>query len=166
MESQRLEVKQEVAEKGSTILVAVDFSPCSLLALRKAKSILGKKPARIVVLHVIDKDFIERCVRHGLGPEEEINKKLFLAAKEKLDHVLRQEGMDVEHVEKLVCPGTPYLEINKKALQMDADMVVMGCSGNSGDMENIFFGSTTERVLRFIKRPVLCVPDSEDNKLE
>jgi nucleotide-binding universal stress UspA family protein len=49
---------------------------------------------------------------------------------------------------------------------MDADMVVMGCSGNSGDMENIFFGSTTERVLRFIKRPVLCVPDSEDNKLD
>lgn len=152
--------------EGSTILVAVDFSLCSLLALRKAKSILGQKPARILVLHVIDEDFIERCVRHGMGPEEEIRKKLFLRAKEKLDHVLGQEGMDVEHVEKLVCPGTPYLEINKKALQIDADMVVMGCSGNSGDMENIFFGSTTERVLRFIKRPVLCVPDSEDNKLD
>ena len=166
MESKRLEGKQEMAEKGSTILVALDFSPCSLLALRKAKSILGAKPTRILVLHVIDKDFIERCVRHSMGSEEEISKKLSLRAKEKLDHVLRQEGMDVEHVERLVCPGTPYLEINKKAFQFEADMVVMGCSGNSGDMENIFFGSTTERVLRFIKRPVLCVPDSEENKLE
>jgi nucleotide-binding universal stress UspA family protein len=166
MESQRLEVKQEMAEKGSTILVAVDFSPCSLLALRKAKSILGKKPARIVVLHVIDKDFIERCVRHDLGPEKDISKKLFLGAKEKLDDFLRHEGLDVDHVEKVLSPGTPYLEINKKALQFDADMVVMGCSGNSGDMENIFFGSTTERVLRFIKRPVLCVPDNGSNKLE
>jgi nucleotide-binding universal stress UspA family protein len=166
MESQRLEGKQEMAEKSSKILVAVDFSPCSLLALRKAKSIFGQKRARILVLHVIDKDFIERCVRHGLGSEEEVSKKLFLRAKERLDHVLRQEGMDVEHVEKLVCPGTPYLEINKKALQIDADMVVMGCSGNSGDMDSIFFGSTTERVLRFIKRPVLCVPDSDDNKRE
>ena len=155
-----------MAEKGSTILVAVDFSPCSLLALRKAKSIREKKPPRIVVLHVIDKDFIERCVRHGLGAEEEISKKLYLRAKERLDHTLREEGMDVEHVEKVVCPGTPYLEINKKALQIEADMVVMGCSGNSGDMENIFFGSTTERVLRFIKRPVLCVPDNGDNKLD
>jgi nucleotide-binding universal stress UspA family protein len=153
-----------MAEKGSTILVAVDFSPCSLLALRKAKSIREKKPPRIVVLHVIDKDFIERCVRHGLGAEEEISKKLYLRAKERLDHTLREEGMDVEHVEKVVCPGTPYLEINRKALQIEADMVVMGCSGNSGDMENIFFGSTTERVLRFIKRPVLCVPDNGDNK--
>lgn len=158
--------KAKMAEKASTILVAVDFSPCSLLALRKAKSFLGQKAARILVLHVIDKDFIERCVRHGLGPEEEISKTLFLRAKEKLDHVLRQEGMDVEHVEKLVCPGTPYLEINKKALQIEADMVIMGCSGNSGDMEDIFFGSTTERVLRFIKRPVLCIPDNEDNKLD
>lgn len=166
MESQRLDLKQEMAEKGFTILVAIDFSPCSLLALRKAKSILGQKPARILVLHVIDKDFIERCVRQGLGPEEEISKKLFLRAKEKLDQFLRQEAMDVEHVEKLVCPGTPYLEINKKALQSDADMVVMGCSGNSGDMDNIFFGSTTERVLRFIKRPVLCVPDNGDNNLD
>ena len=153
-----------MAEKGSTILVAVDFSPCSLLALRKAKSIREKKPPRIVVLHVIDKDFIERCVRHGLGAEEEISKKLYLRAKERLDHTLREEGMDVEHVEKVVCPGAPYLEINRKALQIEADMVVMGCSGNSGDMENIFFGSTTERVLRFIKRPVLCVPDNGDNK--
>jgi nucleotide-binding universal stress UspA family protein len=74
--------------------------------------------------------------------------------------------MDVEHVEKLVCPGTPYLEINKKAIQHGVEMVVMGCSGNSGDMDNIFFGSTTERVLRFIKRPVLCVPENENNKWE
>jgi nucleotide-binding universal stress UspA family protein len=166
MENQKLDVKQEMAEKGSTILVAVDFSPCSLLALRKTKSILGQKPARILVLHVIDKDFVERCVRHGLGPEEEISKKLFLRAKEKLDHVLRQEGMESEGVEEIICEGTPYLEINKKAIQRGADTVVMGCSGNSGDMDSIFFGSTTEKVLRFIKRPVLCVPENENNKWE
>jgi nucleotide-binding universal stress UspA family protein len=28
----------------------------------------------------------------------------------------------------------------------------------------IFFGSTAERVLRFVKRPVLCVPPEEDHK--
>jgi len=166
MESQRLDVKQGMAEKGSTILVAVDFSPCSLLALRKAKSLLGQKPARILVLHVVDKDFVERCVRNHLVPEENIRKKLFLRAKEKLHNVLRQEGMDGEGVQGLVCEGTPYLEINNKAIQSGADMVVMGCRGNSGDMNTIFFGSTTERVLRFIKRPVLCVPENEGNKLD
>ena len=51
--------------------------------------------------------------------------------------------------------GHPYLEISRKAVQVDAQMIVMGCSGNAGDMEFIFFRSTTERVLKFIKRPVL-----------
>lgn len=166
MVSQRLDAKQQMAEKGATILVAVDFSPCSLLALRKAKSILGQKPTRILVLHVIDRDFVDRCVRHHLGPEKDLRKKLFVRANDKLVHILRNEGMDGEGVEGLVCEGTPYLEINKKAIQRGADMVVMGCSGNSGDMESIFFGSTTERVLRFIKRPVLCIPENEDNKWE
>jgi len=41
---------------------------------------------------------------------------------------------------------------------------VLGTQGTSGDMERIFFGSTTERVLRFIKRPVLCVPMEEERK--
>ena len=74
--------------------------------------------------------------------------------------------MDGEGVEGVVCEGTAYLEINKKALQVDANMVIIGCSGNYEDMEKIFFGSTTERVLRFIKRPVLCVPENEEHKLD
>jgi nucleotide-binding universal stress UspA family protein len=33
-------------------------------------------------------------------------------------------------------------------------------------MKAIFFGSTTERVLRFIKRPVLCIPPACTYKLK
>ena len=164
MKNRRLDEKQ-TAVKGSTILVAVDFSPCSLLALRRAKSIVGQKPARILVLHVVDQGFVERCVRNHLGFEKDIGEKLFLQAKETLHDILRQEGMDGEGVESLVCGGTPYLEINRKAVQNGVEMVIMGCSGNSGDMDTIFFGTTTEKVLRFIKRPVLCVPEEESNKL-
>ena len=50
------------------------------------------------------------------------------------------------------------MEINRKAVENDVEMIIMGSKGNSDDMKSIFFGSTTERVLRFIKRPVLCVP--------
>jgi nucleotide-binding universal stress UspA family protein len=37
-------------------------------------------------------------------------------------------------------------------------------TGNSENMENIFFGSSTERVLRLIKHPVLCVSENEEHK--
>jgi len=51
------------------------------------------------------------------------------------------------------------------AEKYDVDMVVMGSCGMVGDTEAIFFGGTTEKVFRFIARPVLCVPpDSRDLK--
>ncbi len=51
-----------------------------------------------------------------------------------------------------------YIEINKKAVEIDAEMIIIGSQDRSGDMKSIFFGSTPERVLRFIAKPVLCVP--------
>jgi len=146
------------------VLVAVDFSPSSARALRMAKSIMGRKPDRIVVIHVIDHNFIERCISNQIGTESHIKKTLFLQAKQRLKDFLREEGMAAEPVEELICEGVPFLEINKKAVEVGADMVIMGNRGNSGDMQTIFFGSTTERVLRFMSRPVLCVPIEEDRK--
>ena len=66
--------------------------------------------------------------------------------------------MDENNILMIVCEGTPCMEIKKKAVENDVEMIIMGSKGNSDDMKAIFFGSTTERVLRFIKRPVLCIP--------
>lgn len=142
--------------KGFAVLVPIDFSPFSVQALRTARTLMGLKPRRLLALHVIDRDFVDRCIRHSLGTEDHIKKTLFLSAKARLKDLLHKEGTD--DAERPVCMGTCFLEINNQAIQCGADMVVMGSRENSGDMNNIFFFSTTERVLRFIKRPVLCVP--------
>jgi nucleotide-binding universal stress UspA family protein len=144
--------------EGPTVLVAVDFSHCSRLALRKAMSCISGQDGKVLALHVIDQGFVKRCVRQRLGTEREIKKKLFKDARARLSDFLRKEGMDEQNMEMIVCEGIPCIEINKKAVETDAEMIVMGSQGNSNDMKTIFFGSTTERVLRFIKRPVLCVP--------
>ncbi len=155
---------KQTGQKEYKVLVAVDFSPYSAQALKMASSIMGRKPDRIMVLHVIDSNFVESCVNYQLGTENDIKETLFFQAKKKLKAFLRSEGMDGEFIEELICEGTPFLEINKKAIETGADMVIMGNRGHSGDMQTIFFGSTTERVLRFISRPVLCVPMGEDRK--
>ena len=149
-------------KKDYTVLVAVDFSQCSAQALRRAKSIMGRKPDRILVLHVIDHNFVEKCINTQMGTENQIKKKLFLQAKSMLKAFLHAERMAGEPIKELICEGVPFLEINKKAVETGADMVIMGNRGTSGDMQTIFFGSTTERVLRFMQRPVLCVPIEED----
>ena len=155
---------EKTDKKEYTVLVAVDFSQCSAQALRRAKSIMGRKPDRMLILHVIDQNFVERCINEQLGTEGDIKKTLFLQAKKRLKEFLRAEGMEGEPIEELIFEGIPFLEINKKAVETGADMIIIGNRGTSGDMQTIFFGSTAERVLRFMKRPVLCVSLEEDRK--
>ncbi|MBW1781848.1 MAG: universal stress protein [Deltaproteobacteria bacterium] len=147
------------------LLVAVDFSYCSRLALRKAKELKALRDSRMAVLHVIDHAFVEQCNRYRVGNEKEIKKKLFMGAKSKLRDLIHREGLEDGTVTLMVCEGTPCIEINKKATKIDADMVIIGSRGKSGDMKSIFFGSTAERVLRFITKPVLCVPPQADYQL-
>ena len=156
--------EESITQKKYKVLVAVDFSPCSANALKNSKLIMVRKPDRIIVLYVIDHDFIERCVASRLGTESQIKKTLFMEAKEKLKQFLQTHNMANASIETEVCEGTPFLEINKKAIEKDVDIVIMGTRGTSGDIKRTFFGSTTERVLRFIKRPVLCVPIEEDRR--
>jgi nucleotide-binding universal stress UspA family protein len=159
-----MENSNQKSDKIANILVAIDFSHCSQVALRKAKSLASRDRRKIVALHVIDEGFVKRCIRQKLGTEKEIKRKLHMDAKAKIGSLLRSEGMN-EAVGVIVCEGMPCIEINKKAVETNAEMIVMGSKGNSNDMRGIFFGSTTERVLRFIKRPVLCVPPESDYRL-
>ena len=157
-------MKEDASNRGGgkaaapRILVAVDFSPCSRLALRKAKSWSVHGGRGILVLHVIDQGFVRHCIQQRLGTEEEIKKKLFTYSRKKLLDFMHAEGVDESRAEMIVCEGIPCMEINRKAVEKDVEMIIMGSKGNSEDMKAIFFGSTTERVLRFIKRPVLCIP--------
>ena len=153
-------------DQGASIfLVAVDFSHCSRLALRKAKNLQKQGGGRIVAIHVIDRNFVEQCIRDRLGKKGEIKKKLFIGAKSKLQEFVRKEGLEDREVEKVVCEGIPCIEINKKAVEIDAEMIIIGSQGKSEDMKSIFFGSTAERVLRFIAKPVLCIPPEAEYRM-
>ncbi|MBW1980067.1 MAG: universal stress protein [Deltaproteobacteria bacterium] len=150
--------EKQAGRKGSSVLIGVDFSDSCRLALRRAMRLLPQQPERIVALHVIDSDFIEQCIRHRLGAENQIKRELFLNAKRDLQKFLQEEGMLGNGVQAIVTQGVPFVEINKQAIEHQVDMIIVGSCGKTGDMETIFFGSTAEKVLRFIARPVLCVP--------
>lgn len=143
------------------ILVAVDFSDCSRLALRKARLLLDERPGRIIALYVIDHDFIAACLRWDIATEDNLKKQLFINAKNRLKTFLQEEVREKTNIEPVICEGIPYLEINRKAEQYNAEMIVMGSCGMACNPNAIFFGGTTEKVLRFIRRPVLCIPPAE-----
>ena len=63
--------------------------------------------------------------------------------------------------------SNPYKNIDISEMNgWRTHMDIMEHAGNFEDIENIFFGSTTKRVLRFIKRPVLCLPENEVYKFD
>ena len=143
--------------KSAEILVPVDFSPCSVNALRVAIG-MADPDGDLTLLHVIDQHFIDDTVAAGLGTSDDIRERLRQQAESNFESML--EGLDLGGVEleKMIVVGSPFIEILKIARDLDLPMIVMGVRGRSIPPEELLFGSTAERVLRGTRVPVLCVP--------
>ena len=139
------------------MLVPVDFSPCSVNALRVAIG-MAAPDGDLTLLHVIDQQFVDDAVTAGLGSSEDIRNRLKEQADTSFNSML--EGVDAGQVdiEKMTVVGLPFAEILKIARDLDLPMIVMGVRGRSTPPEEILFGSTAEKVLRGSRVPVLCVP--------
>ena len=139
------------------MLVPVDFSPCSLNALKVAIGMAAPE-GDLTLLHVIDQEFIDDAVAAGLGSSEEIRNRLKEQAEGSFVNLL--EGIETGNVdiEKMTVVGLPFVEILKIARDLDLPMIIMGVKGRSTPPEELLFGSTAEKVLRGSRVPVLCVP--------
>ncbi|HSD46271.1 MAG TPA: universal stress protein [Pyrinomonadaceae bacterium] len=143
--------------KSPEILVPVDFSACSVNALRVAIGMAAPE-GDITLLHVINQEFIDDAVAASLGTSEDIRNRLKEQAEGNFTSML--EGIDTGqvNVEKMVVIGLPFVEILKIARDLDLPMIIMGVRGRSTPPEELLFGSTAEKVLRGSRVPVLCVP--------
>jgi len=139
------------------ILVPVDFSPCSVNALRVALGMAAPE-GDVTLLHVIDEHFIEDAVAASLGSSEDIRERLRQQAESNFDSMLSSVDVGQLDVEKMIVIGSPFVEILKIARDLDLPMIVMGVRGRSIPPEEMLFGSTAEKVLRGSRIPVLCVP--------
>jgi nucleotide-binding universal stress UspA family protein len=139
------------------ILVPIDFSPCSINALRVAIGMAAPE-GDLTLLHVIDEQFIDDAVAASLGSSDDIRERLRQQAELNFETAL--EGIDTGQVdlEKMIVIGVPFVEILKIARDLDLPMIVMGVQGRSSPAEEILFGSTAEKVIRGSRVPVLSVP--------
>ncbi|MGQ0665844.1 MAG: universal stress protein [Nitrospiraceae bacterium] len=146
-----------------TILVPVDFSPCSNEAFRVACEVARLCGASLLVLHVVDTSALAAFNRLGLlaVPSDAAIQRRRLRHHARL-HVRRllesEDAKDVA-VTRMIVEGAPFVEIAKVARMGKVDLVVMGTyGGRSGSVDKIFFGSTAEKVVRTAGCPVLTVP--------
>ena len=147
----------------TTILVPVDFSPCSDEAFRVACQVARLCGASMRMLHVIDTSALAAFNRLGLlaVPSDATAQRRRLRHHARLNvrRLLDSEEAKDVVLTRMIMEGAPFVEIAKTARTEKVDLVVMGSyGGRSGSVDKIFFGSTAEKVVRTAGCPVLTVP--------
>lgn len=150
----------EMGGLGGRILVGVDFSPAARRALHQARSLVRGQGGRLFLLHVIDGTAIGEIARLANLPEGDLRERLGHDRRTRIEALIADldDGAGDPPTQVLVAWGRPFEEIVRKAEDLSVDLIVLGTSGQSADIEHALFGSTAEKVLRSSSRPVLCVP--------
>lgn len=133
-----------------TIIVAIDFSECSLNALKYAAMISDECNANLTLIHVC-KPFAKNLYYPDTKKQEknETEKKL-KALVDKYDKVIKGS------VSSAIREGKVYKEIVNQAKYSDAYLLVVGTHGISG-FEDFFIGSNAFRIITASPCPVLTI---------
>jgi nucleotide-binding universal stress UspA family protein len=142
------------------IMVPTDFSDCAGAAYKVAQNLARRFEAKLILLHVIQWTILTRVAEHLKAEPENLLPELREEAQRHLDAFLKQYGADDLEVSSMVSVGIPFQEIAVIARDLVVDLIIMGGYGRSGrgPIEEVFFGSTAEKVVRLLPCPVLCVP--------
>lgn len=134
-------------------LVPVDFSDCSLEALRLAGR-LGKSGAEIHVLHVLEDIFPLGFDVGMVFPLPDLQEGRVEVAQSRLDRLLAECSPEGCRVTGEVLAGIPALEILEKVQAGGFGLVVMGVHGKDAE-SGPHMGSVTDKVIRHASCPVL-----------
>jgi nucleotide-binding universal stress UspA family protein len=141
------------------ILLPVDFSECSEMALRQCVRLVRQLSATVEVLHVWEPVMLAAPEAVLLAPETAatLEQDAAKSSREKLDQVLRDlrsEGVTATgNSQQGALPSRVIVEF---ARTRGSDLIVMGTHGRRG-FERALLGSVVERVLRQAPCPVLSV---------
>src|SRR5919199_1249689 len=143
------------------ILVPTDFSKHSANALTYAAAFAEKFGAELYLLYVAQDlaVFFPDAVSAAPPPVPPVE-EITAAARESLQRLVREQGLERLRVHTEACQGTPFAEIIRFAREKEIDLIVMGTHGRSG-LAHVLLGSVTEKVVRKAPCPVLTVRHPE-----
>lgn len=144
-------------KKFENILMPVDFSEPSINALGYAISLAACFGAKLHLVHVVNTkiEAVGFYVPHMSF--EKLDDAMRASAREMLDKFAKKHLGSFVNCEKNILEGEPNTEILKYAGERNIDAIVIGTYG-TGYIDKLFFGSTTERLLKKASCPVMVVP--------
>jgi len=154
-----LVVKQAPRGDYRQLLVAVDFSPTSEMALRAARAIAPE--AGLVLLHTVDLPFEGKL--HFAGVSEGVIQQYLVDARQRalprLHALAAAAGLAPTDYSAIVVHGDAAQLIALLEQEHDCDLIVMGKHGTHAT-EELLLGSVTQRVLDESQADVLVVVDA------
>ena len=145
-----------------SLICPVDFSNGSRAALTHAAVIADHFGAQLTVLTVVD-PFVA-AVAASEPTETTIDTDTEHALRRYCEEALAHLPPGARSIRLRYAIGTPAVEILREAHELNADLIVMSSHGRQG-IRKMFFGSTTERVLRGTHVPVLITPAARTEAL-
>jgi nucleotide-binding universal stress UspA family protein len=142
------------------ILVPIDFSDQSLIALGQSYNLAKLSNAEITLLYVIEEDPLKKLFSSKSKSDKTFEKQV----KEKLEALAAETTPKAGvKVSGFVSRGKIYEEIVKIAEMVNAQFIIMGTDGNTG-IKKKFIGSNTLRVIKDAPCPVITIKGKNHRK--
>lgn len=149
--------------KSSKILIPIDFSETSLLAIQHGAFVAQLTKGDVCLLHVINSNYTRQNLFLPilqLNDPLEFEKKVENKLNELANDVRSEFGVNVECIIKT---GVPAAEVVDTIKEIDASLLVMGTHGYS-PMEELVIGSNALRVITKANCQVMTMSKSSDHK--
>lgn len=140
----------------SKILIPVDFSETSLLAIKHGAFIAQYSKSDLFLLHVVNLPFMSQNLflpLVSIEDQSEIENKVTIKLAEISKEIKSEYGIQVETIIKL---GSPSSEITNVAQEIGATMIVMGTHGYS-PLEELVIGSVALKVITKSPCPTMAM---------
>lgn len=146
-------------ERVSAILVPVDFSVPSRIAMETAANLAAKYGAELYILHVYQDVFSVLSMRTFDLNEEVVHNEIVATVEAQMDELLSSVHLDVPY-HRAVRKGPTAEQIVAFAREHSMDLIVITTNARSS-FEEMFIGSVTHSVVRNAPCPVLtCRPQA------
>ncbi len=153
------------------ILVPVDFSKTSTIALDTAYDIAKKAGSQLILLHVVEEPGNDSFNAEGQINVEDWEDKLYTfklieKSKKQLEKLVLDPKYQEVKIEGSLRVGNAFHGITTIITEQKVDLVIMGTKGTNSISEFVL-GTHTERVVRHAKVPVLTLqkkPSKSDFK--
>ncbi len=153
-----LVVKQRPYGAYHSVLVAVDFSPVSVQAIRMARRLAPG--ADLILLHVFELPYEGKLTFAGVEPDviQHYIRKEQVRRRKQLHQLAEEAGLQPTAYMTSVIHGNPSLQIVSQEQEQNCDLIVLGKHG-AHLTEELLLGSVTKHVLAESRGDVLVICD-------